>query len=185
MYTRGQIVEEMQNRGVEFSERAFIYLQENDMLPKVSAYEGRLGLFPPETLHIVNGIMKAREAGRSKKSIKAGLDIMKGSKEIRLEDENLTFKLKGWWPVENYLLLSVSCPEKETISFFLMDGATIPPEEGIEESPDVLFRRSYGYHEFSVRAKDLTDSVLFEEGRLPTEDDFVKTVFEDIIERSY
>lgn len=185
MYTRGQIVKEIQKKGINFSERAFIYLQENDMLPKVNTYEGRWGMFPPETLDVVYGIMKAREAGRSRKSIKAGLDILKGSKEIRVEGEDPTVKLKGWWPVENYLLLSVSCPEKETIHFFLMDGSTIPSENGFQESSDVLFEKSFRYHEFSMRAQVLVDNILFEQGRLATEDDFVFAIFNDLIEKAH
>ena len=185
MYTRNQIVDEIQKRGIDFSERAFIYLQENDMLPKVSAYEGRRGMFPLETLDVVYGIMKARETGRSKKSIKAGLDILKDYKEVRLDLDGPIVKLKGWWPVENYLLLAVICPAKETISFFLMDGSTIPAESGFQESDDILFEKTYRYHEFSKKSQTLIDRILYEQGRLATEDDFVFAIFNDLIEKTY
>ena len=184
MFTRGQIVDEIQKRGIDFSERSFIYLQEKDMIPKVRSYKGRWGLFPRETLDIVYGIMKAREAGRSRKSIKKGLDIMKGSKEIRRDDDGPMVKMKGWWPVENYLLLSISCPERETISFFLMDGSTIPPENGFQESSDVLFEKTFRYHQFSMRVQTLVDNILYEQGRIAAEEDFVSAIFNDLIEKA-
>ena len=185
MYTRGQIVDEIQKRGIDFSERAFIYLQENDMLPKVSAYEGRWGKFPPETLDVVYGIMKAREAGRSKQSIKAGLDILKDYREVRLDLNGPVVRLKGWWPADNYLLLSVSCLSRETISFFLMESVAIPSESVLHDSSDVLFEKTYSFHEFSMKAQSLVDRILYEQGRFATEDDFVSDVFKDLVEKAH